>query len=496
MFKKILIANRGEIACRVIKTCRRLGIVAAVVYSDADESALHVQMADEAIRIGSAAASDSYLKTSAIIQAAKKVKAEAIHPGYGFLSENADFVQAVEKAGLVFIGPSAKVIRQMGDKVAARKLAESAGVPVIPGTKGEISDSEIEEAAKSIGFPLMIKAADGGGGMGIRIVHDASELVEAAARARAQAQSAFGSNRIYMERRVERASHVEVQILGDKFGNAVHFYERDCSVQRRNQKVIEETPCAKLTTHMRDKLTAASVNLAKSIGYSNAGTIEFLLDQNGDEFFFLEMNTRLQVEHPITEMVTGIDLVEMQLRVANDEKLPLRQGDISVSGAAIEARIYPEDPVLLLPTAGTLSKLREPEGDHVRVDSSLYQGYEVQPHYESMMAKLIVHGDDRAHAIRNLEKALADYVLEGVVTNIPLIERIIRQAAFKEAAYSNNFLEKLLTGELDNADQELVAAIAVAMIRGQDTATRSIPSRWKMHGRRMLMVNRLNGVSI
>ena len=491
MFTKVLIANRGEIACRVIRTCQKLGIKTVAVYSDADEKALHVRMADESVHIGESQASESYLKADTIIKAAKKTKAEAIHPGYGFLSESPAFARAVEKAGLAFIGPSGDIIEQMGDKVAARKTAVAANVPVVPGTDGEIEDSEAEEWAKKIGFPLMVKAADGGGGMGIRVVREPEELLEAIATARRQAQNSFGSSRVYLERRVENASHVEVQVFGDKHGNALHMFERDCSVQRRNQKVVEETPCAKLTPEVREKLLEAAVRLTKDIGYSNAGTIEFLLDGDGEHFYFLEMNTRLQVEHPITEMVTGLDLVELQLRCAAGEPLPIGQDEITHTGAAIEARIYPEDPVMLLPTAGTVKFLKEPTGFNVRVDGALYDGYEVQPFYESMMAKVIVRGKDRATAIENMKQALSEYVIEGLVTNIPLVERVLDSKPFVSAQYDTGFLERMLAG-VGVGGNELVAALAVAMVLNQDNAANAPPSKWKMHGRRNLMVNRLS----
>ena len=344
MFKRVLIANRGEIACRVIRTCRRLGVQSVAAYSEADADALHVRMADEAVKIGGAPASDSYLRIDRIVAAAKKVKADAVHPGYGFLSENPAFVEAVEAAKIAFVGPSASVIKQMGDKVEARGLALLADVPVIPGTDGEVSATDALAEARRVGFPLMVKAADGGGGMGIRAVEREEDLLDALEQARTQAGNFFGSDRVYLERRVDGASHVEVQILGDHHGNVVHLFERDCSVQRRNQKVIEETPCPKLTPEQREALLESAVRLAKTIGYANAGTIEYLLDRDGN-FYFLEMNTRLQVEHPVTEMVTGLDLVELQLRVAAGEELPIAQEDVRARGAAIEARIYPEDPV-------------------------------------------------------------------------------------------------------------------------------------------------------
>ena len=491
MFTKVLIANRGEIACRVIRTCQKLGIKTVAVYSDADEKALHVKMADESVHIGPSQASESYLKGDAIIKAAKKTKAQAIHPGYGFLSEAPGFARAVEAAGLAFIGPTGDIIEQMGDKVAARKTAMAADVPVVPGTDGEIDDADAEEWSKKIGFPLMVKAADGGGGMGIRVVREPADLAESISTARRQAQNSFGSSRVYMERRVENASHVEVQVFGDKHGNAIHLFERDCSVQRRNQKVVEETPCAKLTDEVRAKLFEAAVRLTKDIGYSNAGTIEFLLDGDGEHFYFLEMNTRLQVEHPITEMVTGIDLVELQLRSAAGEPLPIGQDEVTRTGAAIEARIYPEDPVMLLPTAGKVESLKEPTGFNVRVDGALYEGYEIQPFYESMMAKVIVRGKDRATAIENMKQALSEYVIEGLVTNIPLVERVLDSKPFATAEYDNGFLERMLAGQTLGGN-ELIAALAVAMVLNQDNASNAVPSKWKMHGRRNLMVNRLS----
>ncbi len=492
MFSSVLIANRGEIACRVIRTCRKLGIEAIAVYSDADEKSLHVQMADRAVHIGDAPAADSYLNISSIIKAARKVKAEAIHPGYGFLSENSSFVDAVEKAGMVFIGPSADLIAKMGDKVMARSIAKEAGVPVIPGTQETVEDADAEIVAREIGFPLMIKAADGGGGMGIRIVREPSQLAEAIERARAQAQGAFGSSRIYIERRVENASHVEVQIFGDTHGNAIHLFERDCSVQRRNQKVIEETPCAKLTPEVKAALLESAVRLVSKIGYTNAGTIEYLLDGDGSNFYFLEMNTRLQVEHPITEMTTGLDLVELQFRVAAGEPLGIEQEDITQSGAAIEARIYPEDPVMMLPTVGTVSRLSEPSGDGVRVDSALYDGYEVSPYYEPMMAKLIVHGQDRETAIAKMLDALNDYAIEGLVVNIPVVQRVLEHRSFRGGTFDNGFLERLLE-EPPSQNKEMVAAIALAMVLDQQAAENHLVSRWRLHGRRMAMVNRLGG---
>ena len=492
MFSKLLIANRGEIACRIIRTCNKLGVKTVAVYSDADEKALHVRMADQSVHIGPSPAAESYLRGDEIIKAAKKTKADAIHPGYGFLSEAPAFARAVEEAGLGFIGPSADVIEQMGDKVAARRIAQQAGVPVVPGTDTEIDDAEAAAAAMEIGFPLMVKAVDGGGGMGIRIVREPGELADALQRARSQAQNAFGSSRVYLERRIESAAHVEVQVVGDRHGNAIHLFERDCSVQRRHQKVIEETPCAKLDPRVRETLLQSAVDLAKSIGYSNAGTVEFLLDSGGEHFYFLEMNTRLQVEHPVTEMVTGVDIVELQLRVAGGEVLPLGQDEVVRTGAAIEARIYPEDPVLLLPTAGTVTTLSEPTGYNVRIDGALYSGYEVQPYYEPMMAKVIARGKDRPSAIANLHAALDAFVIDGVVTNIPLIQRVLDHDGFAGGTYDNGFLERMLSDPGQSTGKERIAAIALAMVLSQEHATRALPSKWKMHGRRQAMVSRLS----
>ena len=492
MFERVLIANRGEIACRVIRTCKRLGIETVAVYSEADADALHVRMADQAIKIGDPPARDSYLRIDRIIGAAKKAKADAIHPGYGFLSENPAFAEAVVKEGIVFIGPSADVIRSMGDKTQARQLAKAAGVPVIPGTDGELDDVEAIVEAQRIGYPLMVKAADGGGGMGIRVVEHEAALADALAGARDQAESSFGSRRVYLERRVDGASHVEVQVFGDAYGNAIHLFERDCSVQRRNQKVIEETPCAKIDEKTREGLLKSAVELTRSIGYANAGTVEYLVSPAG-EFYFLEMNTRLQVEHPITEMVTGLDLVELQLRVASGEVLPLAQSDISTRGAAIEARIYPEDSDTMLPTHGVVERLREPSGDDVRADSALYEGYEVLPHYEPMMAKLVVWGEDRDAAIARMKQAVVDYEIKGVVTNQPLVARVLSHSAFAQARYHNGFLEQLLSEPTSGSGKELVAALAVAMVLAQDREDAVQPSRWKLHGRRHAMLGRLNG---
>ena len=493
MLKSLLIANRGEIACRIIRSCKKLGIRSIAAYSEADADALHVRMADESIKIGGPVASDSYLRIKRLVSAAKKMNTDAVHPGYGFLSENPAFVQALNNEGIGFVGPSAEIIRDMGDKIQARKLAKEAGVPVVPGTEGEMSDSEAMVEAQRIGFPIMVKAADGGGGMGIRSVENQGQLLASMAQARTQAENSFGSSRVYLEKRIDGASHVEVQVLADKHGNAVHLFERDCSTQRRNQKVLEETPCGKLDDKTRQALLESAVNLTKSIGYQNAGTVEYLLAPNGS-FYFLEMNTRLQVEHPITEMVTGLDIVELQLRIASGEELPFKQEDVKSKGAAIEVRIYPEDPETLLPTYGVVSDLIEPTGENVRVDGALYVGYEVLPYYESLMSKLIVWAEDRPRAIEEMRKAIAAYQIQGVVTNQPLLDRILIQPKFEQSRYDTHFLENFISETASaGSGKEIIAAIALAMAIAQDRDRASQPSKWKMHGRRQSMVGRLSG---
>ena len=493
MLKSLLIANRGEIACRIIRTCQKLGIRSIAAYSEADADSLHVKMADDSIKIGGPVASDSYLRIKRIVSAAKKMHADAVHPGYGFLSENPSFVQALEDEGIGFVGPSAEIIRDMGDKIQARKLAKQAGVPVVPGTEGEMTDTEATIEAQRIGFPLMVKAADGGGGMGIRSVENQGQLLSSMAQARTQAENSFGSSRVYLEKRIDGASHVEVQVLADRHGNVVHLFERDCSTQRRNQKVLEETPCEKLDEPTRQALLESAVNLTKSIGYENAGTIEYLLAPDGS-FYFLEMNTRLQVEHPITEMITGLDIVELQLRIASGEKIPFAQDDVKPNGASIEVRIYPEDPDTLLPTYGIVSGLVEPESDHVRVDGALQVGYEVLPYYESLMSKLIVWAEDRPKAIKAMRDAIAAYKIEGVVTNQPLLDKILIQPKFEQAKYDTHFLENLLSESANSGSgNEMVAVIALAMALAQDRDRASLPSKWKMHGRRQSMVGRLSG---
>ena len=492
MFSKILIANRGEITCRIIRTCRRLGIATVAVYSEPEANALHVQMADEAHLLGSALPAESYLNIERVIEAAHRSSAEAIHPGYGFLSENPRFARACQQEGIQFIGPAAEVMERMGDKLLGRKLAEEAGLPLVPGTHVAIEDEEATARAKEIGFPLMVKAAEGGGGIGIRRVESPQEILKILDRVRFLAEAAFGSPRLYLERYIEDASHVEVQVLADTHGNAVHLLERDCSVQRRHQKVLEETPCVKIDAPLRSRMTEAALRLVRFIGYTNAGTVEFLVDNQG-QFYFLEMNTRLQVEHPITEMVTGLDLVEQQLRVAAGEPLSFGQKEIDPKGHAIEARIYAERPSDLTPAPGVVRRVTEPKGRHIRVDSSLFPGHVVTPYYDPLLAKLIAWGEDRESALQRLSEALSAFVIEGVDTNIPVIQRVLLHPEFLQASYSGSFLERLLAEVASNgADKALAAAIAVAVALAREHQERQRPSPWRLQGRKELMRSRLN----
>ena len=445
MFRKILIANRGEIACRVIRTARRLGVATVAVYSDADAAALHVAMADEAVRIGPPPARESYLNAGAIIEAARRTGTEAVHPGYGFLSENPDFVEAVEAAGLVFIGPSAAAIRAMGLKDAAKRLMEEAGVPVVPGYHGAEQGPEfLAGCAAEIGYPVLIKAAAGGGGKGMRRVDDPAGFAEALESARGEARSAFGDDRVLVEKYVSKPRHIEVQVFGDGT-RAVHLFERDCSLQRRHQKVIEEAPAPGMRAVMRDAMGGAAVRAAEAIGYSGAGTVEFIVDASEglrpDRFWFMEMNTRLQVEHPVTEAVTGLDLVEWQLRVASGEPLPVTQDQLSLAGHAFEARIYAEDPAAgFLPATGRLAHLAFP-GD-ARVDTGVRAGDTITPHYDPMIAKLVVHGPDRATALGRLGRALAGTQVGGTVTNVTFLSALAAHEGFAAGDVDTGLIDR------------------------------------------------------
>ena len=494
-FQRILIANRGEIAYRIIRTCRRLRIKTVAIYSEADASALHVKQANEAVLVGPPPPAESYLNIQAIVRAAVETGAEAVHPGYGFLSENSDFVVACEEAGLQFIGPSGEVMERMKDKALARSLAREAGLPLLPGTEAEMSDDEALDRAMEIGFPIMVKAAYGGGGIGIRVVQSPDQLQESINRARFLAEGAFGNPQLYLEKYLEEPSHVEVQVLADHHGNALHLFERDCSVQRRNQKVIEETPCIKLGTRQRREMFKAALALVRHIGYTNAGTVEFLRDQQGS-FYFVEMNTRLQVEHPVTEMVTGLDLVEWQIRIAGGEPLSIAQEDLHSQGHAIEARIYPEDPATLLPTTGTVGKVKKPKGDQVRVDSGIYRGYEVLPFYDSLMSKVVSWGKTRDQAISTLNEALAAYKIPHVTTNIPVIQRVLAHPEFTGATYSTALLPQLASqGQLDlseGGERETVAALTAAFGSLFGGPPDHRPSPWRAAGRAAQMAPRPN----
>ncbi len=444
MFQRILIANRGEIACRVIRTCREMGIATTAVFSEADRGARHADAADDAVCIGPPEAAASYLNADAVIAAAKSVNADAVHPGYGFLSENADFAAGCADAGLTFIGPSADVIRCMGSKIEAKAAAEQAGLPVVPGYYGTDQDDGLLSAeARRIGAPVLIKASAGGGGRGMRLVEDLSGFDEALAAARAEALSAFGDGSVLLERYVAQARHIEVQILADRNGAVLHLGERDCSIQRNHQKIIEETPAQDLPPEVRERMTADAVKLAAGIGYDSAGTVEFILDGEGGDYYFLEMNTRLQVEHPVTEMVTGLDLVAWQIRTAAGEPLTLGQKDIAFTGTAIEARVAAEDPAqAYLPQSGTVTGYAEPTGDGVRVDSGLTEGTVASPYYDSMLAKVIATGPDRPTAVRRLRQALERTRIAGVGTNISFLGDVLGQESFAAGRVHTAFLDQ------------------------------------------------------
>lgn len=446
MFDKILIANRGEIAVRIIRACREMGIKTVAVFSEPDREALHTQLADEAVCIGSAKVGDSYLDMNNIISAAVEKRAQAIHPGFGFLSENSMFAGVCKDCNIKFIGPKGSVIDALGNKANARQMMINAGVPVIPGSDGVIADVDgAYEMADKLGYPVIVKASAGGGGKGIRIVRKKEDLKEAFLSAQSETKAAFGDDSMYMEKLIEGARHVEVQILGDSFGNVIHLGERDCSLQRKNQKVLEETPCEVLSEATRAKICESAVKAAKAAGYENAGTIEFLYDEDSDKYYFMEMNTRVQVEHPITEMVTGVDIVKEQIRVAAGEKLSYRQDDIRISGHAIECRINAENPSRnFAPCPGMIDYLLMPSGGiGLRVDSAIYQGYEIPPYYDSMLAKVIVHGKDREEAIAKMKRALYEFVIEGVDTNIEYQNKILNNKKFEKCQYNTSFLENV-----------------------------------------------------
>ena len=443
MFSKVLIANRGEIALRVIRACRELGIRTVAVYSQADADALHVQLADEAVCIGPPPAGESYLKQARIISAAEITGAEAIHPGYGFLAENPQFAEVCEGCGIQFVGPLAASIRMMGDKAAARRMAAAHGVPILPGSPHPVRNlDEARRLARDIGYPLIIKASAGGGGKGMRVVMAPDGLEASLATAAAEAAAAFGDAAVYLERYLPNPRHVEIQVLLDGHGQGIHLGERDCSIQRRHQKLLEESPSPALTESLRQGMGQAALKVSAAAGYRNAGTVEFLLDEQG-EFFFMEMNTRIQVEHPVTEMVTGLELVKAQIRIAAGEPLPLTQAEVLLTGHSLECRINAEDPDRFLPSPGKLTNFRPPGGAGVRVDSHAYVGYVIPPFYDSLLAKVIVHGRDRDEAIARMQRALDETVIQGVETTIPFHQKVLRHPEFLAGRTSTRFLERL-----------------------------------------------------
>ncbi|HEY4185593.1 MAG TPA: acetyl-CoA carboxylase biotin carboxylase subunit [Polyangia bacterium] len=496
--RKVLIANRGEIACRVIRACRELDIKTVAVYSDADREAVHVRMADEAIAIGPPPARDSYLVGEKLLHAMRATKADAVHPGYGFLSENADFAEAVVAAGAIFIGPPPSAIRSMGGKTSARALMQAAGVPVVPGDNGAAGRgfadaTEAKAAAARIGYPVLLKAASGGGGRGMRLVASEDKLEAALESARREAKAAFADDAVYLEKAIVRPRHIEVQVFGDSHGNVVHLHERDCSIQRRNQKVIEEASSPVIDDELRARMGAMAVRAARSVGYVGAGTIEMLFDSASRGFYFLEMNTRLQVEHPVTELVTGVDLVRWQLAVAEGAPLPLEQEHIPRRGAAIECRVYAEDAVKFLPSPGTITSLRVPAGPGLRDDSGVVAGSVISVHYDPMISKLCAFGATRGEAIERMRRALAEYHVGGIRTNLAFHRRVMRHPAFVAGEYDTGFIERhkadLLPPALDDESALFVAVGAALTARAAAPAAGGVldsaavqPSAWRRGG--------------
>jgi acetyl-CoA carboxylase biotin carboxylase subunit len=494
MLTRVLIANRGEIAVRVQRACRELGLQTVAVYSDVDRSALHMRSADQAHYLGPAQPRDSYLRIDRLIDIARKSGADAIHPGYGFLSENPDLAAACAQAGIVFVGPTADAIAAMGDKIAARRLMQEAGVPVIPGTGPDLHDEEIVQQARHIGLPLFVKAAAGGGGKGMRLVRELDELPNAMGAARREAEGAFGDARIYLEKAVRDAHHVEVQILADSHGSVIHLGERECSIQRRHQKLIEEAPSPTIDQELRDRIGRIAVTAAAAVGYVNAGTVEFLLDAEGS-FYFLEMNTRIQVEHPVTEKVTGVDIVKEQLRIASGERLRHHQDDVRITGWAIECRITAEDPFRgFLPTTGRIASLSEPSGPGVRVDSGIYEGFEVSHHYDPLLAKLIAHGPCREEAILRMRRALDEYRISGISTTLPFHRLALETQSFVDGAYDTEFVDDLLPiSAIQRREHRLAASVAAVIYHHREAQRRSTrpeqggeqrSSLWRLTGRR------------
>jgi len=494
MFKKILIANRGEIACRVIRACREMKIGTVAVYSDADKDALHVRMADEAFHIGPAASAESYLRGEKIIEVAKRCGAEAIHPGYGFLSENAEFVRQTAEAGIVFIGPPPAAMEAMGGKISARKIAIEAGVPVVPGTTEPLKSYEdAKETAASFGYPVMLKASAGGGGKGMRLVESENELKSALETAQSEALASFGDDAVYIEKAIMRPRHIEIQVFSDTHGNHVHLGERECSIQRRHQKVIEECPSPINSVEMRAEMGACAVQVARAVNYVGAGTVEFLVSDLDRSFYFLEMNTRLQVEHPVTELVTGIDLVREQINVAAGARLSFTQDEVRWSGHAIECRIYAEDPENnFLPSPGRITRLKIPQGPGVRDDGGVYQGAEVSIYYDPMISKFAVHGRNRDEAISVMQRALAEYEIGGIKTTLPFFREVARDAEFIEGRLDTGFIPRFNERKKrpveigqDDADIGIIAASLAFISKPASAGGKNgvAPSRWVMAGR-------------
>lgn len=496
MFKKILIANRGEIACRVIRACREMKIATVAVYSDADRGALHVRMADEAYRIGPAPSSESYLRWDTIIEVAKESGAEAIHPGYGFLSENADFVREVTKAGITFIGPPPEVMEGMGGKMSARKIAIDAGVPVVPGTTEPLTSfDDAKETAASFGYPVMLKASAGGGGKGMRLVTDESELKSALENSQSEALASFGDDAVYVEKAIVRPRHIEIQVFSDKHGNHVHLGERECSIQRRHQKVIEEAPSPINSAELRAQMGDCAVKVAAAVNYVGAGTVEFLVSDLDKSFYFLEMNTRLQVEHPVTELVTGIDLVREQISVAWGDRLSFSQEDVVMNGHAIECRVYAEDPDNgFLPSPGKITRLRLPQGPGVRDDGGIYEGAEVSIYYDPMISKFAVYGRDRSEAIDRMRRALYEYEVDGIKTTLPFFREVMEDEEFiagnLDTGFIERFNERKSKPEITQLTHDMaMIAAAISYSKKQKSITKarnersSEPSRWVRAGR-------------
>ena len=486
MFKKILIANRGEIAVRVIRACHEMGIAAVVVYSEVDRAALHVRKADEAYPIGAPAASESYLNIPKILDVAKRSGADAVHPGYGFLSENAKFAQACADAGVKFIGPTPAAMGAMGSKTRARQAMEQAGVPFVPGTsRGVESFAEAEKVAAKIGYPVMLKAAAGGGGKGMRLVLASDQLKSSLESARSEAERSFGDSEVYIEKVIVNPRHIEMQVLADEYGNTVYLGERECSLQRRHQKVLEEAPSPIVDADMRSRMGEVAVRVAQAAAYTNAGTVEFLVDQQKN-FYFLEMNTRLQVEHPVTELITGMDLVHLQIRIAAGEKLPFNQDEIQIRGHAMECRIYAEDPDNnYFPSPGKISLLLQPEGPGIRIDNGIYEGWNVPIDYDPLLAKLIGYGTDREQAIARLTRALNEYFVGGIKTNISLFRRILGDGDFRAAKLDTEFLDRMLKRSEDRPEDsraEVVAAIAAGMFAALGSAEAGKDGSVAAHG--------------